>query len=133
MYRSLCTGLLIIGATLSLVWAEPYQVSVAELSTVPLRYLHRQVVVQGTVRLLGGRYYTHPHFVLADDSGHAVPITAWAPLEIPPPPPGRTPAMRIPTMRDYLGRRIRLFGTVMVSPHDATPLLAVERALPAPE
>jgi hypothetical protein len=70
-----------------------------------------QVTIVGRLELAGKNYFTDPKFILVDDQNNPTPIAGWAPLEIPPPPPGAPRNYTQPlTMRDFLGRRLSVTG-----------------------
>jgi hypothetical protein len=47
---------------------------------------------------------------LQDSDGNLLQVTAWAPLEVPPPIPGREGVQQPFTMRHYLGRMVSVTG-----------------------
>jgi hypothetical protein len=69
------------------------------------------VTVEGNLELAGENYFLDPRFVVVDDEGNRIPVTSWAPLEVPPDPPSNPHAgSQIPTMRDYLHQRLSVTG-----------------------
>jgi hypothetical protein len=87
------------------------QVDIADLNRDFTKYVNQRTVVKGTLRLLGTNYFKDPRFVLSDDTGNQVAVTAWAPLEIPPPFPGALNTERPLTMRDYMNKQLIVTGT----------------------
>jgi hypothetical protein len=87
--------------------SSPAPELMANIFQEPKKYLDREVTVEGT--LMGeGRGFPITFF-LRHDSGARLEVNAWAPLEIPPQPPGKgRPPMKI--MTDYVGKRLRLTG-----------------------
>jgi hypothetical protein len=69
------------------------------------------VTVTGRLELLGDNYFLDPRFALVDAQNNRVVIASWAPLEIPPSPPGGAgPAVRGSVMQDYLNRELSVVG-----------------------
>jgi hypothetical protein len=73
----------------------------------PKQYLDREVTMEGTLMAEGRGFAVT--FFLRHDSGARLEVNAWAPLEVPPPPPGKgRPPVKV--MADYVGQRLRLTG-----------------------
>jgi len=75
-------------------------------------FLDKRVSVDGKLVFAGQNYFTDPRFVLVDDEGNWIRVSAWALLEFPPLPPGATiaPETRPRTMSDCLNRRFSVSG-----------------------
>ena len=73
----------------------------------PQKYLGREVTLAGTL-VAEGRGI-NARFFLRHDSGARLEVSAWTPLELPPPPPGMG-RPRVKTMARNVGRRWRLTG-----------------------
>jgi hypothetical protein len=75
------------------------------------------ITVEGRLELDGRNYFLDPRFVIVRGDHSRVAVTAWAPLEIPPLPPGVPLAISaIPhTMRQYLGRRLSVTGILRIA------------------
>jgi hypothetical protein len=111
--------------------AQVQQVKINDLARNAGKFVGKKVTVQGRLVFAGRNYFTDPRFVLADEQGETVPVSAWAPLEIPPPMPGEkvTPADRPRTMSDYLGKRFSITGIFSPNPVRRENELAVESAV----
>ena len=85
--------------------------------------LNRPVVVVGSLELAGDNYFLDPRFVLVTDQNARVPVTSWAPLEVPPPPPNMNTGDVLPvTMREYLHKQLSITGIQrVVSTSEAQP------------
>ncbi len=82
----------------------------------PEAYLHVPVQVQGSVIFTGKNYYSdsEPKFVLRNSAGTEISVRPWLPIELMIPPPSATDANapRPRTMKDVLGKTVRLRGTI---------------------
>ena len=87
--------------------SSPQGVPLAILAQTPGQFVNQTVDVTGTLYQVGANYFIDPFFVLVDPEGSWLQVDPWAPLELPPSPPGST-NQRTPTMEDYLGRSVRV-------------------------
>lgn len=106
-------ALLLVGAG-GVQGASAPEIGIQELRRNAPMYLNSDVSVIGVLKQVGPSYYRNPRFVLQDSNGRQVEVSAWLPLEIPPPPPGMEPppGKRPLTMRDLLGKQVEVTGTV---------------------
>lgn len=87
------------------LWAAP-----APFQT-PTDTSDQTVTVVGRLVLEGDNYFLDPRFAIVDAQNNQVTIASWAPLEIPPSPPGGAgPAVRGSVMQDYLNRELSVVG-----------------------
>jgi hypothetical protein len=71
----------------------------------------QEVTIEGRLELEGRNYYLDARFVILDDRNDRIPVTIWAPLEVPPSPPSSPPSRSRPrTMQEYIGRRLAVTG-----------------------
>jgi hypothetical protein len=107
-------GLMAIGciASVSPLLAQRQEIGISDLKRIPEKYINQKIVVKGTLRFIGRNYFRDPRFVIEDESGNQVAVTIWAPLEVPPPMPGREePSENRPmVMRGYIGRKLSVTG-----------------------
>jgi hypothetical protein len=68
--------------------AQIQEVKINDLARHAETYVGQKVTVQGRLILAGRNYFTDPRFVLVDEQGETIPVSAWAPLDFPPPMPG---------------------------------------------
>ncbi len=78
-----------------------------EVLADPGRYLGQEVTVEGVLQAEGSG--VQDHFLLGGADGSRLEVSPWAPLEVVHPPDGG-PAP--PTMQTYVGRPLRLTGTL---------------------
>ena len=71
------------------VLAQHEEISINDLNRVPQEYVNQKIVVKGKLRFVGRNYFRDPRFVIEDEAGNRVAVTIWAPLEVPPPMPGK--------------------------------------------
>jgi hypothetical protein len=74
---------------------------------------NQRVTVVGKLQFAGSNYYLDSRFAIVDDSNTPLYVTTWAPIEIPPPPPGQDggkSTKKINTMQDFVGRRLAVSG-----------------------
>jgi hypothetical protein len=91
--------------------SQPPVVQLAALARATRDFVDQVVVVTGNVQHVGADYVTDPFFVLIDSDGNWLRVDAWAPLEVPPSPPGMI-GRRPLEMRDYLEKWVRLVGMI---------------------
>lgn len=78
---------------------------------LPAGTLDQRLTIRGRLQLAGENYFLDPRFVIVDEHNHVISITTWAPLEIPPSPPGAPhPVSVLRTMQDYLDRTLSVIG-----------------------
>jgi hypothetical protein len=82
--------------------AEPFQISPGTVN--------QQVTVVGRLELAGKNYFLDPRFVIVDDQNIQTIVTAWAPLELPPAPPGVPHPVSQSTMQNYLHQQLSFVG-----------------------
>jgi hypothetical protein len=71
----------------------------------------QSVTVVGRLELDGDNYFLDPRFAIVDAQNNRVAVASWAPLELPPSPPGGAgPAVRGSVMQDYLHRELSVVG-----------------------
>lgn len=99
-------------ASVSPVSAQHEEISINDLNRVPQKYVNQKIVVKGKLRFIGRNYFRDPRFVIEDDAGNKVAVTIWAPLEVPPPMPGKEEPFknRPMIMKDYVGRQLSITG-----------------------
>ena len=80
---------------------------------LPASTVNQSVTVVGRLELEGQNYFLDPRFVIVDDQNNRIPVTSWAPLELPPPRPATPPpgSQRRTTMRSHLNQRYSVSGT----------------------
>lgn len=84
--------------------------------------VNTSVSVTGRLEFAGKNYFLDPRFVLVDDVGNRVYVSAWAPLELSPlPPQVEQPQSKLYTMQDYLGRRLSITGVYRFTPESRSP------------
>lgn len=84
--------------------------------------VNTSVSVTGRLEFAGKNYFLDPRFVLVDDEGNRVYVSAWAPLELSPlPPQVARPQSKLLTMQDYLGRRLSITGVYRFTPEFRSP------------
>jgi len=105
-------------------------VSIAQLRGEADLRMGQRVVVEGILRARGDNYYVDPRFALVDSEGNELPVSPWAPLEIPPSPPGAaTPPAGIQIMADYLDRPVVVEGVYRLDARRGGDLLVAEVGL----
>jgi len=108
------------GVVVPVVWvsAQESEVSIGDLKRSPKQHLKKKVLVKGKLRSTGRNYFTDPGFVVADEAGNQISVSVWAPLEVPPPMPGREEAFenRPKVMEDYLGQKLSVTGVLREAP-----------------
>jgi len=83
----------------------------ATTAVLPAGTINQRLTVEGRLELGGENYFLDPRFVIVDEQNNRTVVTSWAPLEIPPMPPGAPkPAAAPRTMRHYLHRRFSIIG-----------------------
>ena len=92
--------------------AQHQESSINDLNRIPQKYINQKLVVKGTLRFIGRNYFKDPRFVIEDEAGNRVAVSIWAPLEVPPPMPGKEKAFkdRPMVMKDYIGRKLSITG-----------------------
>jgi hypothetical protein len=80
-------------------------VSLEQIMQEPQPYLGRVLVVEGVLEAQGRGF--RPPFRLRSESGAAVEVSPWAPLEVYRPREG---AAKVKSMAYFVGRRLRLTG-----------------------
>lgn len=107
-------GLIGVGwiASVPTVLAQHQESSISDLNRIPEKYINQKIVVKGTLRFIGRNYFRDPRFVIEDEAGNKVAVSIWAPLEIPPPMPGKEESFkdRPMVMKDYIGRKLSITG-----------------------
>ena len=95
---------------------ETRQVQISELISDSRSFIGQKVIVAGVLHLAPSDFFAAPRFVLVDNAGNAIPVTTWAPLEIPPFMPDSPSTGAVPqTMRDYVGRELSLTGDYRIT------------------
>ncbi len=99
-------------ASVSSVLAQHQEISINDLNRIPEKYINQKIIVKGTLRFIGRNYFRDPRFVIEDEAGNKVAVTIWAPLEVPPPMPGKEESFEnLPmVMKDYIGRKLSITG-----------------------
>ncbi|MDH4232840.1 MAG: hypothetical protein OEW04_12530 [Nitrospirota bacterium] len=110
--------------------AQNQEVGIHEIKAAPEKFLNKKITVRGRLRSTGRNYFTDPQFVIEDDAGNSVDVSPWVPLEVPPPMPGKeqSPGDRPLVMRDFLGRKLSVSGTVRIDHMKGKHFLDVESA-----
>jgi hypothetical protein len=113
--------------------AQNQEVGVHEIKEAPEKFLNKKITVRGRLRSSGRNYFTDPQFVIEDDAGNSVPVSPWVPLEVPPPMPGKeqSPGDLPIVMRDFLGKKLSVSGTVRLDHLKEKHFIDVESALEA--
>ena len=110
-YKPLCLLLIIFWGMNGFALAETgtqgaaAPLSLEKLMQEPQHYLGRVLVVEGVLEAQGRG--NRPPFLLRSESGAAVKVTSWVPLEIYHPRQG---AAKVKSMAYFVGRRLRLTG-----------------------
>ena len=77
----------------------------------PANTVNQPLTIEGRLEMAGQNYFLDPRFVIVDNQNNRVPVTSWAPLELPPSRPGAArQASRKGTMRDFLHQRFAVTG-----------------------
>ena len=110
-----------LGGVVSVPWvsAQDQEVSIGDLKRNSKQHLKKKVLVKGKLRSTGQNYFTDPRFVVEDEAGNQISVDVWAPLEIPPPMPGREEIFmknRPKVMKDYFGRNLSVTGVLREAP-----------------
>lgn len=126
----LLLAVILIGTVL-LVFAQNHEASLTDIKRTPEKYINQKIIVKGRLRLIGRNYFTDPRFAIEDDIGNQIPVAIWAPLEIPPPPPGNEQSFRTrpKTMGDYVGRILSITGIFRISPPKGESRIEVESVM----
>ena len=88
---------------------------------LPPNTVDQQVTVVGRLDLAGKNYFLDPRFVLVDEHNARVAVTMWAPLEIPPLPPGVPHIATVATMAAYLHHQLSITGIHRLVPPTPGP------------
>lgn len=75
------------------------------------KYVGKNITIEGILEAEGQGL--SPRFFLRNDAGERVEVSPWAPLEVVQRPGGE---VKVKTMLDFVGRRLRLTGTVEKAP-----------------
>lgn len=123
-------GLVGVGWVASVPWtlAQNQESSINDLKRSPEKYVNKTIVVRGRLRLMGRNYFTDPRFALTDEAGNQIPVTIWAPLEVPPPIPGSEELFKNKpkVMGDYLDRKLSITGSFRFDPAKGEKSIEVE-------
>lgn len=121
---------ILIGAVLY-VFAQNHEASIIDLKRTPEKYINQKIIAKGKLRFIGRNYFTDPRFAIEDEAGNQIPVAIWAPLEIPPPPPGNEQSLknRPKTMGDYVGRILSITGIFRISPPKGESRIEVESVM----
>jgi len=102
------------------------KVEIEVIAKDPAKFSDRLLETEGVLKNAGGNYFTDLRLVLTGKNGGEIEVTAWAPLEVPPPRPGPSRPRRPKVMSDFLGKKIKLTGRLEVQPEKI--ILRVEKA-----
>ena len=103
--------LIIVCSAISMTVPDRPVTAAPSVFQFPSGSVNQKFRVVGRLELEGQNYFLDPRFVIVDDQDNRVLVTTWAPLEIPPAPPGAPhPASNARTMKDYLHQRFSVIG-----------------------
>lgn len=86
-------------------------ISVNVINQKPEEFIGKEVVIKGILKNIGEGYFNHPEFVLVGSDNHKIRVSTWAPLEVPPPRPGkRVESPKV--MSHFLGKKLGLKGRI---------------------
>jgi hypothetical protein len=102
------------------------KVEIEVIAKDPAKFSDRLLETEGVLKNAGGNYFTDLRLVLTGNKGGEIEVTAWAPLEVPPPRPGPNRPRRPKVMSDFLDRRMRLTGRL--EDQSGKLILRVEKA-----
>lgn len=105
---------------------SPAVLTVEQIAQQPKKYSGRAVQTEGVLKNAGGNYFTDLRLILTGNKGGEIEVTAWAPLEVPPPRPGPNRPRRPKVMSDFLGKKMNLTGRL--EDHSGKIILRVEKA-----
>lgn len=86
------------------------KVEIEAIAKDPAKFSDRLLETEGVLKNAGVNYFTDLRLVLTGNKGGEIEVTAWAPLEVPPPRPGPNRPRRPKVMSDFLGKKMNLIG-----------------------
>jgi len=102
------------------------KIEIEVIAKDPVKFSDRLLETEGVLKNAGGNYFTDLRLVLTGNKGGEIEVTAWAPLEVPPPRPGPNRPRRPKVMSDFLGKKMNLTGRLEVQ--SGKIILRVEKA-----
>ncbi len=102
------------------------KVEIEVIAKDPVKFSDRLLETEGVLKNAGGNYFTDLRLILTGNKGGEIEVTAWAPLEVPPPRPGPNRPRRPKVMSDFLGKKMNLTGRLEVQSEKV--ILRVDKA-----